>query len=539
MRASRWRTPALLLAFAIGLTVLHTWPLALAPHRYSRIDNADYLLNAWAITWLGHQASIDPSHLFDANIFWPEKRTLAYSEAMLVQGAMAWPIVALGGSAVLAYNLVMMAGFALTAFAFGWVAHRWTGSWAAALVCASAAAFNAHPLMRFGHLQAMHVEFIAIVLFAVDRVVGRARIRDALLLAAAFTLQALTSIYLMAFTVWAMIAAAVGRLLAVRAPRLRALSLLGLAGGLASLALAPYLAIYFRVHVEQGFVRPESAVRDTAAAWADYLSTGSRLHYWWSQPFTERCHSMNFPGLTVAALVVLGLSSRRVRASVQARMCVGVVVGCLCVSCLPSLPGYATIHQWVPLFWAVRSQALIGQVVLLALALLAAHGAAEADRRWRVRGYGWLLTVMLVLLVNAESIRAPIGWREFRGVPPIYDVLAAQQESGAVVEFPFFERRNTFGNAIYMLYSTRHWRPMLNGYSGFLPASYLTTWELLRGFPSFEALEALHVRGVRFVVIHRDGFIGLHGRPAFDALEGNPAVHEFAHDGDIYLYRLY
>ena len=53
------------------LAVVHTWPLASAPGRLSRDDNADTLLNQWIISWVAHQASHDPLHLIDANIFYP------------------------------------------------------------------------------------------------------------------------------------------------------------------------------------------------------------------------------------------------------------------------------------------------------------------------------------------------------------------------------------------------------------------------------------------------------------------------------------
>ena len=72
----------------------------------------DALFSVWRLAWFAHQLPRDPAHLFDANIFYPERLTLAYSEAMIVQGVLAIPIVAAGGSAVLAYNLVMLAGFA-------------------------------------------------------------------------------------------------------------------------------------------------------------------------------------------------------------------------------------------------------------------------------------------------------------------------------------------------------------------------------------------------------------------------------------------
>jgi hypothetical protein len=92
------------------LAVLHTWPLALSPGYYSRLDSADANLNTWAIAWVAHTLPGRPGQLFDAPIFHPARLTFAYSEPLIVQGILAKPILALGGSPVLAYNLVLLAG---------------------------------------------------------------------------------------------------------------------------------------------------------------------------------------------------------------------------------------------------------------------------------------------------------------------------------------------------------------------------------------------------------------------------------------------
>ena len=65
--------------------MLHTWPLASGLGTWSRMDNADTALNAWIVAWVAHQLPVAPLALFDANIFYPEPRTLAFSEHMTVQ----------------------------------------------------------------------------------------------------------------------------------------------------------------------------------------------------------------------------------------------------------------------------------------------------------------------------------------------------------------------------------------------------------------------------------------------------------------------
>jgi hypothetical protein len=534
---STLRVAALLLAFSVLLAVVHTWPLATAPHRLSRNDNGDTLLNTWAIAWVAHQLPRDPLHLFDANIFWPERRTLGYSEAMVVQGVMAAPILALGGSPVLAFNLVQLLGFVLTGTAFGLLVHRWTGSLSAALVAASAAAFNSHVLVRMPHLQTQHPEFVALALFGLDQVYARQRVRDACVLALGFALQGLSSLYIMTFTTWAMIFAAASRFWGTpRATRWRVVGLLSLAGVFAAVMLAPYLWQYYRIHVEQGFARGVELAR--AAHWQDYLTTGSRLYFdWLSARFWGVSASANFPGLTVFVLAGAALVSGSTRKDVRVRMCGVVVLGCLLVSAVPWLPGYASILRVVPLFWAVRVQAHIGQIVLLMLAVLAGYGVARIQHAWGARR-GWpVVAACLVVAVNGESLRAPLVYTPFDGIAPIYDVLRDEPRA-VVVEIPMEETRHIFANGPYMLNSTRHWKPMINGYSGFYPMSYVRVAIALRTFPDYDALAVLHAQSVTHVVVHRSPFVGRRGLAAFEAIRSVAALQLLANDGKIYIFRL-
>ena len=85
---------------------------------------------------------------------------------MTVQGLMGAPVFWLGGSPLLAYNLLVMAGLALSAWAMWLLLKRWTGSSAAGAVAGSLLAFNAHTLTRLPHLQALHLEFMPVVLLA-------------------------------------------------------------------------------------------------------------------------------------------------------------------------------------------------------------------------------------------------------------------------------------------------------------------------------------------------------------------------------------
>jgi hypothetical protein len=58
----------------------------------------------------------------------------------------------------------------------------------------------------------------------------------------------------------------------------------------------------------------------------------------------------------------------------------------------------------------------------------------------------------------------------------------------------------------YIYLSTFHWQPIVNGYSGFYPQSYLSRLVDTEGFPDERSLHRLQRDGVRYVVVHLAAF---------------------------------
>lgn len=505
------------------MAVVHTWPLASDPAHLSRLDNDDAALNTWVISWVAHALPRDPLNLFNAPIFYPEQNTLAYSEHLFVQSVMGAPLLWAGVSPVLVHNLLLIAGFALSGWAMYLLITRWTGSAAAGIVAGLAYAFNAHTLTRFPHLQAHHVQFFPLMLYAFDRVLTDRSKPHAALLAAAFVLQALCSNYLLVFSLFALTA-----MIAVRPDawnRTAAVALL-IAGALSIAALTPFLWPYYEVSREQGLTRSIDEVARYSAGWRDYLATGGRLHYtWWSQMLFEGRTAL-FPGVTALVLAVMALGNWRDR---RVQMTVAIGITGLALSFGPALPGYAVLHNSFPLLGGIRNAARFGWLLLAAVAILAGFGAARIKPRWAI--------VAVCLLITAEAIRTPIGYTRFDGLPRIYDRIAAEPNV-VLAEFPFYSGRSVSDNGPYVLANSRYLRPLVNGYSGFQPPAFEERGRALNSFPAQPALANLKVLGVTHVTVHRAAFAERFGEGTLNAIDTASELELMDEADGVRLYRL-
>lgn len=520
------------LGFFVLLAIAQTWPLARHPAVYSRVDNGDYNLNVWAVDWVARTLPTHPAHLFDANIFYPARLTLAYSEPLILQGALAIPAVWLGVSPIATFNALLIAGFALSGWTFALLVRRDTGSWLAGLAAGSAVAFNAHHLVRLVHIQALHLELLPLVFYALDRLLVSGRPRYAVLLGGSLALQATTSIYLLIFAGWAVVCGAIARTPEWRRRPGAAGVWAIVAGGTCALVLLPILWPYVELARTQGMVRGFGETRRCSATWTDYLYTGARVHFdLWSDRFRDSADA-NFPGLVVTALAVFGLAGAGGR-SARSRMWLGVVLGSVVLSALPRLPGFEWLHAHVPALGAIRCYSRAGQMALVGMGVLAGYGTARLLALPRTARSAAIAGAVIVAAVNAEAWRAPFWYREFGGIPPIYDRLRDERRA-VVIELPFADRRSFFANAPYMINATRHRHPIVNGYSGFAPPGFDETAQVMRAFPDLQSIEAMHKLGVTHVVVHFTG--GLERRRA--EIDASPALRFMAEQGDIAIYRL-
>lgn len=191
---------------------------------------------------------------------------------------------------------------------------------------------------------------------------------------------------------------------------------------------------------------------------------------------------------------------------------------------------YGAFYGMIPGFDGLRVPARYAMLVALGLAALAGEGAAALLRR----RHGTIVVAFAAVFMVAESWAAPIpinvNSTDYKqaglaplpdtltpvaDTPAVYRFVAVLPGNSALIELPFgeiaFETR-------YMFYSTRHWRRLVNGYSGGGPDEYGLRVERFKDILTRpdEAWQAVVESRATHLIVHEGSYADDRGRRITD-----------------------
>jgi hypothetical protein len=483
---------------AFVLACALTYPVIARLGRVGRSDTADGRLSIWNVAWVARTLVVDPVHLFDANIFFPHRGTLAYSENNFGAGVLALPTYwASGGNPYAALNAALLLAFSLSVVGTYYLVRYLTHDRRAAAVSAILFGFCPHLFAHTAHIQLLMTAGLPFSMLAFHRLVDRPTPGRGAQLGLAMAAQAAScgyyGVFLLLIVGFAVMVVAVGG-----AWRHRAYWQALMIGAVVALALmAPLFWPYMALRRETGFARGLEDARRYSADWRSYLASSAYAHRWILKSL-GRWNEVLFPGVfaTVLGTAGLWLTSRR-----RAQLAViygGLATLALWTSFGPAAGLYTALYEVVPLFTWLRAPSRFGLVVAFGLSVLSGLGLAVLlPKGWR----GNLVTAIVAVAVVAE-LAQPFPVVAAPPLSPAYKVLASMPR-GPVIEMPFyFPEVGLFQHTIYMLSSTSHWMPLVNGYSDYIPPDFRVHVETLKFFPSRDAFKLLQADGVRYAVLH-------------------------------------
>ena len=261
-------------------TAVLTWPYV-TRLRDAVVDKGDPYLMAWIMWWNYHATFTNPLHLFDANVFYPLKYSLAFSEHGYGLALPFFPLYFIGLRPLTVQTVALFFGFAVSGYGAFRLARTLTGStavgWVSGIIFAFVPyRFNMMSQVVYVFSPWMPLVFEALVLFARDR--SR---KHAVWLGVAFFFNGLTTITwivftLLPFALFALILLTRYRLWRDRIFWFRA----GAALAAAAVALLPFMVPYVLVARLYGFKRTIEDIKANSALPTHWLAVENRNKLW-------------------------------------------------------------------------------------------------------------------------------------------------------------------------------------------------------------------------------------------------------------------
>ena len=548
---------SMLLVFT-ALTAVMTYPQAL--HLSDGVhDDGDPLLNTWTLAWVAHQLPLAPARLFDANIFYPERKTLAFTETLLLPGVVAAPLHWVGVAPLLVHNLVLLSGFVVSGAGTALLVRSLTGNVAAAILAGIVFAFVPYRIDHLPHLQLQQTQCLPLALWAFHRLLASGRISDGVWFGLLVAGQVLSCMYYGLFLVPYLAIVCGTMLIADRTMVQRRLVALAAGGLVAIVAVLPLARAYLSAGQIVG-ERGRAEVTDGSAQVRNYLAPPEQnlLYGDLFQRFRDNERRL-FPGFVAVALACAAFWPRKHQNTKPTKRALvlswfrGDPRGAYLLGLLLAFDvslgfngfTYPLLYDYIRPFRGLRIPARMGLLVAFSLAVLAGYGVVRLTEAIRSPSVRRALVVLLGLAMLVEYASKPLTLQIIPGPSEAYaDVVEELGDSptATIFEYPV----SLIHDPTYMYYSTFHWQNLVNGYAGFFPQWYGRLTLAMERFPDDGSVGTVKTHGARYILVHGERLIGNHYRrltyqldtwPGLTLVSRRPSEREGQH-GEISVYRV-
>jgi hypothetical protein len=509
------------------LTLVYLRPIWRVGGDFLAPDLDDPLFCLYILKWSAHQIRMGLPDLWNANLFYPTRGAFALSDHLLGPAAQLVLFLKVVPNAIAGYNFLLFTSYVASALAVCWVFRRAGLSWPAAALAGWMFTFSPFRVFQVSHIQLTIAQWIPLTLWFWDRLLADRTLKNAGLFLLFYVLHVTGGCYLAYMIHFPLLALLVNRLM-VQTPQrreilsarsLRLLVPVALLAG--SVTLAVFLP-YLRISESLGTTRTDEEVWQFGAKLASYLSPARRNFYfeparaflrWLLGPHSRhfpRAENALFAGFLPTLFFLLGTAAawRRRRAGRQGPPDLwgrGLALSGLVCFALTFPIVYAPLMRIVPGLSGMRVPARFYVFVSLALVYFAARGVDWLLERMPGPRARVALAAALAAGLAVELAPRPLEWvrlpreEEF---PAVYHWIAREPSVKALVELPIHS--DTRENQ-YLYFSTLHWKPIANGYSGYFPPSHQRLTERVRFLPDPAGLDLMRELWISHIVVHARG----------------------------------
>ena len=488
--------------FVIALSLFVTWPQALVLSSHLAAHHDAYF-SIWRVAWIAHALATSPLTIFDANIFHPAAATLAYSDATMLEGVLGAPLLWAGLPPTLVYNLLLLGGFAGSGVAMFVLARHLTARTGPSLVAAAIFTMLPYRIEHFMHLELQWAMFVPLTFWALHRAVESTSWRWGALAGLFLWLQVLACVYYGVFLAMTLVAFVPVLVLTTARDRIvRLVPVVAAAVVVSAVLTIPFALPYRAASAELGG-RAMTDIARYSATPVNYLATSHLSRVWgWTSDRWGGSELRLFPGAIALLLAAVGLTWRPGRTVLLYAATAALAVELSC-----GLNGllYRSLVEHVSALQGFRSLSRFAVIASCAVAALAALGVARLQASLGSKTARNLAVPALVALMLVDYSNTAMGLTPGDPVEPpdVYKVIRGA-EPGVVLELPMPDLDHLPGwDPYYQAWSLWHWRPLINGYSGYYPKDYLMTAMRMNVFPEEGTIDRLRAHQVRYVIVHR------------------------------------
>jgi hypothetical protein len=542
-----------------ALTLVYFWPLPRLWEDHLGPELGDPLLSLYVLKWGVHQIRLGLPDVWNANLFYPTRGALTLSEHLLGPAALLALFETVDPNAIAGYNFLFLSSFVASALATCWVLRRCGLSWIAAVLGGWMFSYSSFRVMQTPHLQSVIAQWIPLTLWFWDRLLARQTVKNAALFLLFYLLNLSGCCYYAYMIHFPLAAILISRALERRRElvSIRSLRLFVPVALVAGAAVAALFLPYVRTSHALGLTRTPAEAREFGATLVSYFSP-SYENFYFEKPTRQLLRSLLggaaelffrpenalFAGFLPTIFFFVGAIAawrgrREGERDVWAR---GLALSGLVCFALSLAVVYGPLMRVVPGLSGMRVPARFYAFVSLTVVYFAARGIDLLLGRLPGPRARAAVAAGLAVVLAVELAPRTLPWRPLakeEEMPEVYRWIRDEPSVRSIVELPIHDD----GREIEYLYaSTVHWKPIANGFGGYMPASHQALTEAIPRFlPGRVGLERLRSLWISHVLIHARRAERAEAVQAWEAKFGTGPERQvervYAADG-FYVYRL-
>lgn len=537
------------------ITCIFTFPLISQPASYAVWDDVDTYLMQWTLAQDVHKLETNPLDLFNANYFYPHQNTLAYSEHHLGSSLLAYPIIKISNSPLLALNFLILISYVLSAWGTYLLVFRLTNNRPAAFISGLIFAFAPFRAIHFTRLHVVSTQYLPFIFFYLEKTLRNPKFRNFFLFTIFILFQSLTSLHLTIFTAGAVIIyLIVSFLIKHFSFKIALLYIASLAA--VFLINLPLLMPYFQLKNVAGsnlyianYYSPtiidKLRVSPIFNGIFDFPETFERISYTGfvilfllvvsfyvifetRQNFSDKNKKVITAYLVILVLFFLLSFGPFIRFNSQDEGIAGPYS--LAMKLIPGEMIIRTPGRFMIIGFFVAA-VLVG----LGFANLLRRLSSDEKRKVLIGGVVFLILSEFYFMPPFSPLRLSLKI-ENRDIGPVYQWIFRQSGDYSILELPM--SKNILIESRHMYYSINHWKPLINGHNGLYPKEYFDLEDTVKRFPAPDSLEIIRSYHVKYVIVHFDEMELPFQHSFFQGIINSADLNLVFNSGSIHIYEL-